>query len=323
MPIRRIPVPTDGQAPGDHELVVHFPSTGARWPSEIVLRGSDGRLGRITTSLLLQAARRDYLLPADDAAEVVASGGDAFGDAEWADVRNWLLESYLGAPHTRPVEFESHIVDQLLAQLRVITARLEEIRRELVAREDPGALAEVAIQQAENNESADISWGGLIFTESARTGLRVARDRQRFYIMLDMKGAKQTTRVFSSDRIEYRIKNERPTPWRSKQKEGDGETRWPIRGTTETRPREVAAAIAAFTARCNNANATEAYTECANTLGIKGDLSPEAVYKAMRRLVTTLRKPEFHNELRFLAAPGIDVDLLIKTVLKPNFRELS
>jgi hypothetical protein len=141
--------------------------------------------------------------------------------------------------------------------------------------------------------------------------------------MLDMKGAKQTTRVFGSDRIEYRVKSERPTPWRSKQKDGDGETRWPIRGTTEIRPREVAASIAAFTARCNNENATEAYTECANTLGIKGDLSPEAVYKAMRRLVTTLRKQEFHDELRFLAAPGIDVDWLINTVLEPNFRELS
>jgi hypothetical protein len=253
----------------------------------------------------------------------VAGGGDAFGDAEWADVRNRLLECYLGAPHTRPVEFESHIVDQLLVQLRAITTRLEEIRRELVAREDPGALAEIAVHQAENNDTADTSWGGLLFTESARTGLRVARDRQRFYIMLDMKGAKQTTRVFGSDRIEYRVKSERPTPWRSKQKDGDGETRWPIRGTTEIRPREVAASIAAFTARCNNENATEAYTECANTLGIKGDLSPEAVYKAMRRLVTTLRKQEFHDELRFLAAPGIDVDWLINTVLEPNFRELS
>ena len=46
------------------------------------------------------------------------------------------------------------------------------------------------LAQAENNETANTSWGGLIFTESARTGLRVARDRQRFYIMLDMKGAK-------------------------------------------------------------------------------------------------------------------------------------
>jgi len=322
MPSRRIPVPNDDQTPSDHELVVYWPSTGARWPSEFLLRGSDGRLGRITTSLLLQAARRDYLLPADHAPEE-AVGGDAFGDAEWADVRNRLLGCYLGAPHSRPAEFESHIVEQLLVQLGAITMRLEETRRELVAREDPGTLAEVAIQQAENNETADASWGGLIFTESARTGLRVARDRQRFYIMLRMKGAEQTTRVFGSDRIEYRVKNKKPTPWRSKKKEGDSKTRWPIRGTTETRPREVAAAIAAFTARCNNANATEAYTECANTLGIKGDLSPEAVYKAMRRLVTTLRKPEFHNELRFLAAPGIDVDLLIKTVLDSNFRELS
>jgi len=221
---RRIPLPLEGPAAGEHELVVAFPVTGARWPSEIVLRGAHGRLGRITTTLLLQAARRENFLPAIDVAEEVAGGGDAFGDAEWADVRNQLLECYLGAPHSRPAEFESHIVEQLLVQLGAITMRLEETRRELVAREDPGTLAEVAIQQAENNETADTSWGGLIFTESARTGLRVARDRQRFYIMLDMKGAEQTTRVFSSDRIECRVKNERPTPWRSKQKEGDGET---------------------------------------------------------------------------------------------------
>jgi alcohol dehydrogenase class IV len=96
-----------------------------------------------------------------------------------------------------------------------------------------------------------------------------------------------------------------------------------VRSTIETQPRELAATITAFAARCVNANATEAYTECANKLGIRGDQSPEAVYKAMRRLVTTLRRPEFHGELRFLAEPGIDVDLLIKTVLEPNFRELS
>ena len=318
MPISRIPLPNEGQAAGEHELVVHFPSTGARWPSEIVLRGADGRLGRVTTSLLLQAARRENFLPS-----LPTENGEAddatLGDANWNDTRLSLLRLYLEMPLTRPVEFESHQLAGLIDGLQTLTVYLADLKQHLETSEDPAALAEIALQQAENNHPDGADWGGMTFVESERTGLRVARSRQRTYFMLAMKGSAQATRVFDDEYFEYRLKNDKP----SRRSNKPVRARWPVRSTIETQPRELAATITAFAARCVNANATEAYTECANKLGIRGDQSPEAVYKAMRRLVTTLRRPEFHGELRFLAEPGIDVDLLIKTVLEPNFRELS
>ena len=318
MPIRRIPVPQEGESAGNHELVVHFPSTGARWPSEVLLRGSEGRLGRVTTSLLLQAARRENLVP-EFLAEDQASNRTGWGDLKWNDARHFLLNLYLEMPLTRPVEFESHQLTELIEGLTDLTSFLTEIKENLEKSENPVTLAEIASLQAQNNEVDGVVWGDTTFVESTRTGLRVARAPQRTYFMLVMKGSKQTTRVFDNEGFEYRLQNDKlrrrnDKPWKM---------RWPVRSTTEIRPREIAATISAFAARCINANATEAYTESANKLGIKGDQAPEVVYKAMRRLVTTLRRPEFHDEIRFLADPTVNVDSLIKDVQSPNFQELT
>lgn len=318
MPTHRIILPNEGQATGEHEFVVHFPSTGARWPSEIVLRGSNGRLGRITTSLLLQAARRENLLPSHPS-ENGAPDDATLGDADWNNKRLSLLKLYLEMPLTRPVEFQSHQLTGLIDDLQKMNAFLTDLKQQLENSENPAALAEIASQQVENNCADGADWGGMTFAESERTGLRVTRNHQPKFFMLTMKGSKQAARVFDNESFEYRLENDKPSRLGNKPEKA----RWPVRSTTEIQPREVSATITAFAARCVKANATEAYTACANKLGIRGDQSSEAVYKAMRRLVTTLRNKDFHDELRFLAEPGIDLDLLIKVVGEKDFRKLT
>lgn len=332
MPIRRLPVAQDGEEFADHELIVNFPATGARWPSEVLLRGADGHLGRVTTSLLKFVARRENLLPSTTSHPVQEqeedekrdAGGNQHRTVEWPDIRQELLELYLATPVTRPAEFESHLLDPLLKRLRRLVKVLNAMKKELEDLEDPSALAEISLLQAENNEVDGVIWGDMVFVESERTGLRVARSANSTFFLLTMRDQNQSVRVFDNKGFEHKLENgkrvrKEEAPYGADNPWG---VRWPIQAASETRPREIAATIAAFNARCSDNNATEAYTKCAEKLGIKGDQAPQEVFKAMRRLITTLRKPEFHDEIRFLAEPNIKVDSLIKSVKSPDFQRL-
>jgi hypothetical protein len=317
MPIRHIPLRQRHEKSANHELVVAFPPTGARYPSEVLVRGVEGRLGRVTTALLLLATRREHLLPGTVDAEVTIE--EERGDTNWLKIRDELLRLYLETPGSKPVEFESHVLDRLITGLQDAAAQLGKIKTQLEEVENPGNLAKIALLQAENDERFVVGWGGMKFIESVRTGLRVAHADKRTFFLLTMKGLNQANRVFDDKGFEYQLDEDKPVrrhkePWR---------LRWPVQASVEMMPREIAAAITAFNARCAGNNATEAYAQSANKLGIKGDPSPEAVYKAMRRLVTTLRKPEFKVEIDFLAEPHIDVDFLIRSVESPEFRELK
>lgn len=291
----------------------------------MVLRGLAGRAGRITTRLLLSIAKRDFLFPTDKDSPKLQEESDDYVDIEWQGLRDKLLLAYLEAPRTRPSEFEASSLEPLVTKLRELATQLDDIRKRLDDRAGFAPLAEIALLNAENEIPDSVALGQVVFTRSQRTGLLVGRRRQTTLFLLRMKGKQGGARVFDVRRREWTESANQLVlkPEKAKPKTTYPEDRpWPIRGSLEETPKEIAATLSAFEARCKGRNATDAYTECAEQLSIKGDESAERIYILMRRLVTTLRREQHHDELRFLAHPSIDIDQLINEVHKPDFREL-